>query len=107
MFSTNLKRSAATLGVVAGVLAGAGSASAAPDAPNSSSLKDTLVSGYNVKAAVGVRENGSQGFVNAPTNAGTQVGSEGVKAPSDAFMHGDFSSVVVKAPTNAGEHGDG
>ena len=91
MFSKSLKRSAATLGVVAGLLAAAGPASAQildgpvlakpgaqPEAggylatdPSSevdnqirgdaqdtqtsraSSLKDTLVSGYNVKAAAG------------------------------------------------------
>ena len=82
MFNTTLKRSVATLGVVAGLLAAAGPASAQIlDGPvlakagsqpmaggylasdPSSSLKDTLVSGYNVKAAA----------------EGTQVGSEGVK----------------------------
>ena len=72
MLSNNLKRSVATLGVVAGLLAAAGPASA---------------------LGVGVGENGSQGavkaptfmhgdfssvVVKAPTNAGTQVGSEGV-----------------------------
>jgi len=47
MFSTTLKRSVATLGVVAGLLAAAAPA----------------------YSAVGVRENGSQGAVKAPTKA--------------------------------------
>ena len=159
MFSSNLKRSVATLGVVAGVLAAAGPASAqildgpvlakaGPEvgsegvkAPVPASLVDygpgvcyfhtgkaatnagtqvgsdclktpiddmdlsiggaeaagfvkapaaTWTDGNNQPSrdetlAVGVRENGSQGAVKAPT-----------------FMHGDFSSVVVKAPTKPG-----
>lgn len=51
MFTSTLKRSAGTLGVVAGLLAAAAPAS----------------------AAVGVRENGSQGAVTAPANADRQI----------------------------------
>jgi hypothetical protein len=52
MFSTTLKRSAATLGVVAGLLAAAAPAGA---------------------LAVGVRENGSQGAVETSANADHQM----------------------------------
>jgi hypothetical protein len=156
MFSTTIKRSVATLGVVAGLLAAAGPASAQildgpvlgkagpqPEAggylatdPSSevdnsirgdaqdtqtrraSSLKDTLVSGYNFKAAAegtpdwmlgGLAQVGSEGVKDdvpletvsftfkgeviglEPNALGTQVGSEGVKAPAnaDAWTHGD------------------
>ena len=63
MFSSNLKRSVATLGVVAGLLAAAVPASATPVGVQPGQENDALT-------------------VKAPTNAGTQVGSEGVKAPS-------------------------
>jgi hypothetical protein len=126
MFSTTLKRSVATLGVMAGLLAAAGPASAqgggadftrfvvdgpltakagpqpevngytatdpssevdnqiggeAQDTQTSraSSIKDTLVSGYNVKA----------------TAPGTQVGSEGVKV--SAVIDDEGTTFDVKA----------
>ena len=56
MFSSTLKRSAATLGMVAGLLAAAAPAS----------------------AAVGIRENGSQGAVKAPANADPQMKDKAV-----------------------------
>jgi len=85
MFSTTIKRSVATLGVLAGLLAVAGPASASGggdglpyesislNASRTSILQDTLVSGYNFKGKVIGLE---------PNALGTQVGSEGVKAPS-------------------------
>jgi len=60
MFSITLKRSIATLGVVAGLLAAAVPASAAPT--------EELFGNYNF----------------AVEAEGTQVGSEGVKAPTKA-----------------------
>jgi hypothetical protein len=96
MPSTSLKRTAATLGVVAGLLATAGPASAMPiymkyddvavvgaqfrgevtglepmmksaaSGSNSLALENTMISGYSVTAAA----------------AGTQVGSEGRKPQS-------------------------
>jgi len=56
MFSITLKRSAATLGVVAGLLAAAAPAS----------------------AAVGVRDNGSQGVVKTPVSADRQINDSAV-----------------------------
>jgi hypothetical protein len=70
MFSITLKRSVATLGVVAGLLAAAGPASA-----------------QALPGVVGLSEQGwgtTHLYMKAPTNAGTQVGSEGVKAPTKA-----------------------
>ena len=64
MFSITLKRSAATLGVVAGLLVAAALASATPVGVQPGQENDALT-------------------VKAPTNAGTQVGSEGVKAPTN------------------------
>ena len=103
MFSTTIKRSVATLGVVAGLLAAAGPAGASPgndtlratvtcldqdmttvkapaNSPScgvsqSASLENTMVSGYNVKAAA----------------EGTQVGSEGVKGNTGAAGRGPLS----------------
>ncbi len=62
MFNITLKRSLATMAVVAGLLVAAGPASAAG-----------VSTGHERTSAV-----------NGKTNAGTQVGSEGVKAPSKA-----------------------
>jgi hypothetical protein len=80
MFSITLKRSAAALGVAAGLLAAAGPASAMD-------YMGSPVVTYSVKAPTTPTANGfGLSFehidMNARTNAGTQVGSEGVKAPT-------------------------
>ena len=61
MFSSTVKRSVAIVGVVAGLLAAA-----------------------------------------VPASATVTCLDQDLVTVKDAFMHGDFSSVVVKAPTNAG-----
>jgi hypothetical protein len=66
MFGSTLKRSAATLGVVAGLVAAAAPAS----------------------AAVGVRENGSQGAVNSPANADHQMKDKAVVVLIGAIDYG-------------------
>ena len=78
MFSTTIKRSVATLGVVAGLLAAAGpAASAGPGGVNDSAWNDPLV----VKGAAPTEELfGNDNF--SAEAEGTQVGSEGVKAPA-------------------------
>ena len=156
MFSITFKRSAATLGVVAGLLAAAAPASAqildGPlmwDAPNTgpkapasamwawheaartglaaagpteiydhgitqaddrptesvSFLKAAGTETGNPELKIGGAE--AAGFVKAPT-AGTQIGSEGVKAPTTPTANGfiiDFAHTDVKAPSNAGPAG--
>ena len=78
MLSTTIKRSVATLGVAAGLLAAAGPASAQV-------MPGTM--------GVTTPHPGSQ----APANAGTQVGSEGVKARSteQLFDNTPMDDVVV------------
>ncbi len=73
MFSTTIKRSVATLGVVAGLLVAAGPASA-----------------QVLPGMVGVK---------APTKAGTQVGHEGHNAV--LIQKHDHQSALVKAPSKA------
>jgi len=79
MVGITLKRSAATLGVVAGLLAAAGPASAMD-------YMGSPVVTYSVKAPAPTADAFLIDFahtgVKARTNAGTQVGSEGVKAPT-------------------------
>ena len=70
MFSTTIKRSVATLGVAAGLLAAAVPASA-QIAPGSMGVKPPSTEQLT---------NLQTQELKAPTNAGTQVGSEGVKA---------------------------
>ena len=80
MFSTNLKRSVATLGVVAGLLAAAVPASAMPAGASPTASNDAVfVKAPTITHAGLMETNGDQLFMKAPTNAGTQVGSEGVK----------------------------
>ena len=73
MFRTTIKRSVATLGVVAGLLVAAGPASA-----------------QVLPGTIGVK---------APTKAGTQVGHEGHSAV--LIQKHDHQSALVKAPANA------
>ena len=105
MFNSTFKRSVVTLGVVAGLLAAAGPAGAQGGGVDftrvaspqlnlfSTHLENTMISGYNVKAgaalddradrnANGVTEElfGNYNFLLAAE--GTQVGSEGVTAPT-------------------------
>jgi hypothetical protein len=94
MFSTTIKRSVATLGVVAGLLAAAVPANAAGpggvpgNQPNDA--LDTLKapsteSVWHEAARNGVTNRDSAGHTALPHNndaEGTQVGSEGVKTPS-------------------------
>ena len=128
MVGSTLKRSAATLGVLAGLLAAAGPASAmaagvGPSPSNDAlqlkpgagevlnetvtvtapklsdahravmyngsgddQMKDYLENAWPSKVEIsGLMEtNGDQLFLKAPTNAATQVGSEGAKAPPHA-----------------------
>jgi hypothetical protein len=90
MLSTNLKRSAATLGVVAGLLAAAGPASAQIlDGPVLAKAGPQPVAGgylatdprsednNSIRLSIGGAE--AAGFVKAPATAGTQVGSDGGK----------------------------
>jgi hypothetical protein len=130
MFSITLKRSAATLGVVAGLLAAAGPASAqlpadaggvtTPPSGSKAPAGATWVwheaarNGFTVEVGMGMSED----FLNAPqlgaandvsqlslTQKGTQIGSEGVKAPATPTANGfiiDFAHTDVKARTNAG-----
>ena len=115
MFSSNLKRSVATLGVVAGLLAAAVPASAQV-MPGTMGVTTPQVGSEGVKASVPPSLIDYQGGVlsfhtgKAPTNAGTQVGSEGVKAtdtrftvdPQDGATRGtQVVSEGVKAPTGA------
>ena len=83
MFSTTLKRSVATLGVVAGLLAAAVPASAGT--PGS-------VPGTEMTQAIAGK---------APTNAGTQVGSEGVKddVPLDTVSFTFKGELIGLEPT--------
>ena len=89
MFSTTIKRSVATLGVVAGLLAAAGPASAQIlDGPVLAKA-GPQVGSECVKAPVPASlVDYGPGVCyfhtgKAATNAGTQVGSEGVKTPID------------------------
>ena len=105
MFSNNLKRSVATLGVVAGVLAAAVPASAIPvgvsppgeiDAGKSRqgparscietvTVKTDVPDARNISIATAeVFELNTIGGNDTLSARGTQVGSEGVKAPTDA-----------------------
>ena len=77
MFSSTLKRSAATLGVVAGLLAAAVPASAIADLRPNTPQRSGLVSRPDQTAP-----------------RGTPVGSEGVKAP-----HADSSEVAMESVT--------
>jgi hypothetical protein len=81
MLSITLKRSAATLGVVAGLLAGAG--------PASAQLNDLT----QTPQAAGV------GNVKAPSKAGTQVGHEGHNAV--LIQKHDHQNALVTAPSKA------
>jgi hypothetical protein len=127
MFSTTIKRSVATLGVVAGLLAAAGPASAQildgpvlakagpqPEAggylatdPSSEvdnqirlSIGGAEAAGF-VKAPANATSVSNEAvdlmnnWVTAPTNAGTQVGSEGVKVPIEEM---DLSGHAVRSP---------
>ncbi len=103
MFSNNLKRSVATLGVVAGVLAAAVPASAIPVGVSPPGEIDALKAGAsevlyetvtvktdvpdarNISIATAeVFELNTIGGNDTLSARGTQVGSEGVKAPTDA-----------------------
>ena len=80
MFSITLRRSAATLGVVAGLLAAAVPAGAAE--PGSVSGEEMTKAMLSVKALETPTASGFGlsfehiDFVKAPTNAGTQIGIE-------------------------------
>ena len=81
MFSNNLKRSVATLGVVAGLLVAAVPASAGSDDPIPTESVSFIKGPHqSVVVVVGEEDNTGIGIapLKAPTNAGTQVGSEGV-----------------------------
>ena len=123
MFSNNLKRSVATLGVVAGLLAAAVPASAMPagtapplhnDALQASQNENQGMFNDNVpleqvpfnKGAASERPQGVIWDLLEQANAGTQVGSEGVKASASgsadpiptesiSFVKGPHKSVVV------------
>ena len=123
MFSTNIKRSVATLGVVAGLLAAAVPASAAT--LDNAEILDAVKAPRANSSEVAV-ESVTQARVNAPFTlnvassevfelnvvGGTQVGSEGVKAPkpSDAdrsvsITNGnadDQMALSPQAPTSDG-----
>jgi hypothetical protein len=77
LFSTNIKRSAATLGVVAGLLAAAGPASAG--GVSTGDERTSAVKGISSK-------------VEPVELRGTQVGSEGVKAPAKTWTDGNNNS---------------
>jgi hypothetical protein len=85
MFSNTIKRSVATVGVLAGLLAAAGPASAGTSGDPIPTESVSFVKGPHQSVVVVVGEEDNVGIgiapVKAPTNAGTQVGSEGVKAP--------------------------
>ena len=110
MFGNNLKRSVATLGVVAGLLAAAGPASAMPAGTAPPLHNDALQAGQsenqgmfndNVpleqvpfnKGAASERPQGVIWDLLEQANAGTQVGSEGVKAPAKTWTDGDNNSL--------------
>jgi hypothetical protein len=76
MFSITLKRSIATLGVVAGLLAAAVPASAAPT--------EELFGNYNFAAEA----------------EGTQVGGEGVKAPTKAGPQPEVNGYLATDPSS-------
>jgi hypothetical protein len=83
MFSITLKRSVATLAIVAGLLAAAGPASAQslPGMVGFTTPDDSL------QLMTHASEQGwgnTHLYMKAPTNAGTQVASEGVTAPTKA-----------------------
>jgi hypothetical protein len=83
MFSITLKRSVATLAIVAGLLAAAGpaSAQALPGMVGFTTPDDSLQLMTHASEQGG---GNTHLYMKAPTNAGTQVGSEGVKAPTKA-----------------------
>jgi len=101
MFSTTLKQSVATLGVVAGLLAAAVPASAMPAGASPIMPNDALKAGASEVSLM--ETNGDQLFITAPTNAGTQVGSEGAKAPTktDEQLKDNVKAAVVLNGANA------
>ena len=100
MFSITLKSSAATLGVLAGLLAAAGPAGASQPEPRIADAHS------NLKAVVVLIGANDYGFRAAAE--GTQVGSEGVtrggltRQELAVLDTGMLEHEWVKAPTNAG-----
>ena len=88
VLSITLKRSAATLGVVAGLLAAAGPAGAAGQggvAPEG--LNDALTPARTAPRSNTLMEtDGDKLFLKSAADAGTQVGSEGVKHNGRGFF---------------------
>ena len=105
MFSTNLKRSVATLGVVAGLLAAAVPASAGtPKGVMPSSPNDALTVKAPTVSNAEVFELNTLGGNDTLDATGTQVGSEGIWAPGDGsdlvmgkgiWAPGDGSDLVM------------
>ncbi len=116
MFSTTIKRSVATLGVVAGLLAAAGPASA--DTLNGSGGGDrAFLDIGTTETLIAITADAGSGNDNVWNNGdgtdaakGTQVGSEGVKAPSteqswvwhEAARNGVATSEVFELNTLGG-----
>ena len=115
MSSITLKRSAATLGVVVGLLAAAVPASASPiympvggidgsvvGRPDQTAPRGTQVGSEGVKAPNAFGLSFEHIDMNARTDAGTQVGSEGVKAPTkaDGQTKDNVKAVVVLIGAN-------
>ena len=114
MFTINIKRSAAALAVTAGLFAAAAPASHAfswsenqtgshtVKAPvkTSQGFHDLLISSYSVKAKP-TKAKHANGRAKASSYArGTQVGSEGVKAPASADHERKDKAVVVLIGAN-------
>lgn len=118
MFSISFKRSAATLGVVAGLLAAAAPANAvglredgsqgaakAPTTPTANGfIIDFAHTGVKAPTNAGPRnaaaEQGTWGPIVHMGTAGTQVGSEGVDAPAYADHRMKDKAVVVLIGAN-------
>jgi hypothetical protein len=119
MLTITLKRSAATLGVVAGLLAAAGPASAktmaedswtAAKAPGAWVWHEAARNGVTAAGPTEIFDHGITQADDRPTESvsfltaaaeGTQVGSEGVKAPTPTavLIQKHDGQCALKAPT--------